>query len=315
MAELPEYCCSAEANAIDGDFAESIRRVVAVEEAAKQRVAVEARQAKPDDATPAIDQGRDIAVADHTKVQVRHGDASVCSFLRKMAKPAPDIRRCGEGCLTLCPMRVADRHGDPAITLDSAKTIFIGDIVADEDRHAMLEGRVAHEGMNGGAFRMPGVMQFQGPCPKRDRQFVSGRGHDFHQPARQWPSGGGIRTVERDAEALVFDLDFREFMGDLDDPVPQRFGDHRRERPLDFASCRKAEFRPMLPGAGQSQGGKDAVQIDNRSAARQSDCTIQRLAKRSQVRRRIERCRDVRAVLADTQQHPIHIEKHGPGMM
>ena len=84
------------------DFGESRLRRLAVQEAAEHRIAVEARQAIPDDAAVPVDQRGNHAVADDAEIEIGHQEAleagvddKVASHFRTSAGSAKVERRTG----------------------------------------------------------------------------------------------------------------------------------------------------------------------------------------------------------------------------
>ena len=74
----------------------------------------------------------------------------------------------------LCPLAGAFAHGnaETAKIGRARKTIFIGHIVADEERHRTDKGRFFHECFNGAPFAGTGSDQFDHCFPVFDRQPV-----------------------------------------------------------------------------------------------------------------------------------------------
>ena len=156
---LGSYSCSLRAKSSISN-AQTLPSLARVEQRIEHRVAVEARQAAPDDAAALVDQRAVGAVADHAQVQ--GGLAAGCmaaAFMRSPCRPFGGRRRL---CSSSAQRGAAIGAGgarprsapSPTFTprppqpLHGGEADFVGEVVAHEHRHAAGKRRLVQEGLD-----------------------------------------------------------------------------------------------------------------------------------------------------------------------
>ena len=161
IAVLRTYSDCDDDEPVEHDVGEALL-LVAREQPAEHRIAVEAREAPPHDARQRIDQRGGAAIADDGEIEVllRGGDIDLawcdvhrfsCGGPHHLGDPAPHVARRLEHAgdpLHLAP----DREADAVEFGQHLERGLVGHVVADEDRPAALERRVLHQITHRGAL-------------------------------------------------------------------------------------------------------------------------------------------------------------------
>src|SRR6476469_10877524 len=137
----------------------SALRIFAIEQRTEHRIAVDARPRHPDDASGPIDEGRDIAVADHAEVEAGH--ESLFERRCEVLQPASDLSWSAKMRSSPPEMLAANLEANAAEACRDVERCLIGQIVADHNRAPPLETRRLHQPLERGYLAQLSRRQFQ----------------------------------------------------------------------------------------------------------------------------------------------------------
>ncbi len=230
---------------------------------------------------------------------------------RLQHEPEP-AARCGR-VRQAPPRRDAAADGDAvaAESLRGRDAVEVGHVVADVDRPAAGERRLAEEGLDGGALRDPGRLQF---VDERTSEQLPRRAE-----ARECPLGGladdGLErrrppVVQRDARPLVLEQQARVGVAQSRERRARRRR-YRGRRLLDPAE-RGPSLQPVQARGRQPQRVEHRVERRQRSSGDERDRAVQRDGEAGQQVEEFPVGPDRVRVRLELEQRPVHVEEQRP---
>src|SRR5688572_26598724 len=235
-------------------------------------------------------------------------------FLRldPLAEPRTRCRRIfqapARGALAL-----AHLDGVPTHRVHHAKAVFVGDVVAEEYRHAAAERRLAHEFGDRLALVAAGGLELDHHLAALHFDLVAERLGGFADLRVR--GGGELRreaVVERDARALVLEHETlvpRGEAADADRHRPQ----HVRGKAMPMAQAlRVASLGAVLPGGGHDERREDLVDARERTAADHRDRALGRAREAPDERELAIVGVDRVGRVGDLEERAVEIQEEGP---
>ena len=211
---------------------------------------------------------------------------------------------------------LADQHAPAAGAVGRAETVFVGEVVADEDRHAAGERRARHH-------------------PLQRTALVAAFGHELHDMVARLQAVAGQRAdplareaghrlgrmrcgapVQGQAHALVLDQHARVRGGQVRRLAMQLVQEGggvvgQVRRGLRVA----AELVPVQSGRGQPQRREQRVQLRQRPPADQRHGTAQAVADRADGLQDLRQHAHGCGIVAELDQGAVHVEEQRAGVI